>query len=139
MARVSEGIGKTYDEAVQDGLNKIGLSKNEVSIEIVKEPKKTFFSILEPRQVKVTITEKEKVKTSENPQKVKEIVELDKDDLENVKNKIRGFLSEYLSKLEVLIRNFEKENSYCSSCLSESILLKRKYVTGRRMIRLESL
>ena len=61
MARVSEGVGKTYDEAVQDGLNKIGLSKNEVSIEIVKEPKKTFFSILEPRQVKVIVTEIEKV------------------------------------------------------------------------------
>ena len=63
MARVSEGIGKTYDEAVQDGLNKIGLSKNEVSIEIVKEPKKTFFSILEPRQVKVIVTEIEKLQT----------------------------------------------------------------------------
>lgn len=101
MAKVAEGVGKTYDEAVQNGLDKIGLSKDEVTIEIIKEPKKTFFSILEPRQVKVTITEKEKNRMNENPQKAKEIVELDKDDLENVKNKIRGFLSEYLSKLEV--------------------------------------
>lgn len=101
MAKVAEGVGKTYDEAVQNGLDKIGLSKDEVTIEIIKEPKKTFFSILEPRQVKVTITEKEKIKANENPQKAKEVVELDKDDLENVKNKIRGFLSEYLSKLEV--------------------------------------
>lgn len=101
MAKVAEGVGKTYDEAVQNGLDKIGLSKDEVIIEIIKEPKKTFFSILEPRQVKVTITEKEKIKANENPQKAKEVVELDKDDLENVKNKIRGFLSEYLSKLEV--------------------------------------
>ena len=54
MAKVVEGVGKTYDEAVKNGLDKIGLSENEVTIEIVKEPKKTFFSILEPRQVKVT-------------------------------------------------------------------------------------
>ena len=74
MAKVVEGVGKTYDEAVKNGLDKIGLSENEVTIEIVKEPKKTFFSILEPRQVKVTITEKEIIKkTNENPEKRKEI------------------------------------------------------------------
>ncbi|MBO5141871.1 MAG: Jag N-terminal domain-containing protein [Clostridia bacterium] len=102
MAKVVEGVGKTYDEAVKNGLDKIGLSENEVTIEIVKEPKKTFFSILEPRQVKVTITEKEIVKKSnENAEKRKEVVELDKDDLEMIENKIRGFLNDYLSKLEV--------------------------------------
>ena len=102
MAKVVEGVGKTYDEAVKNGLDKIGLSENEVTIEIVKEPKKTFFSILEPRQVKVTITEKEIIKkTNENPEKRKEIVELDKDDLEVIENKIRGFLNDYISKLEV--------------------------------------
>ena len=72
MAKVVEGVGKTYDEAVQNGLDKIGLALEEVTVEIVKEPKKTFFSILEPRQVKVTLTEKEKnVKTNENPVKTK--------------------------------------------------------------------
>lgn len=102
MAKVVEGVGKTYDEAVKNGLDKIGLSENEVTIEIVKEPKKTFFSILEPRQVKVTITEKEIIKkTNENPEKRKEIVELNKDDLEVIENKIRGFLNDYISKLEV--------------------------------------
>ena len=102
MAKVVEGVGKTYDEAVQNGLDKIGLSKDEVTIEIVKEPKKTFFSILEPRQVKVTITEKEKVrKTNENPEKAKEIVPIDKNELEAIENKIRAFLNDYLEKLEV--------------------------------------
>lgn len=102
MAKVVEGVGKTYDEAVQNGLDKIGLSKDEVTIEIIKEPKKTFFSILEPRQVKVTITEKEKVrKTNENPEKAKEIVPIDKNELEAIENKIRAFLNDYLEKLEV--------------------------------------
>ena len=72
MAKVAEGIGKTYDEAVQNGLEKIGLKKEEVLIEMVKEPKKTFFSILETRKVKVVITEKEKKKLKQ-PQNKKNI------------------------------------------------------------------
>lgn len=102
MAKVAEGIGKTYDEAVQNGLDKIGLKKEDVIIEIVKEPKKTFFSILEPRQVKVTITEKEKhAKANENPSKAKEIVEASIEDVEEAKNRIKNFLGEYFEKLEV--------------------------------------
>lgn len=103
MARVSEGIGKTYDEAVQDGLNKIGLSKNEVSIEIVKEQKKTFFSILEPRQVKVIVTEIEKVQVS--PEKKhserREFVEAKPEDVEAAKEKINKFIKDYFEKLEI--------------------------------------
>lgn len=102
MAKVVEGVGKTYDEAVKNGLDRIGLSKDEVIIEVVKEPKKTFFSILEPRQVKVTITEKEIAKKmNENPEKSKEIVLLDDNELEKIKNKIKAFLDDYLTKLDV--------------------------------------
>lgn len=103
MARVSEGIGKTYDEAVQDGLNKIGLSKNEVSIEIVKEPKKTFFSILEPRQVKVIVTEIEKLQTKNEKVAIekREIIDAKPEDIEEAKKKIEKFLNDYFEKLEV--------------------------------------
>ena len=57
MAKVAEGIGNNYDEAVKDALNKIGLTKEQVSIELIEEPKKRFFSILEHKQVKVRVTE----------------------------------------------------------------------------------
>ena len=105
MARVSEGIGKTYDEAVQDGLNKIGLSKNEVNIEIVREQKKTFFSILEPRQVKVIITEIEKAKPQEernvHKKETREIVDPKEEDLADAIAKIDRFLKDYFEKLEI--------------------------------------
>ena len=39
MAKVAEGIGNTYDEAVKDALSKVGLSKENVSIEMIEEPK----------------------------------------------------------------------------------------------------
>ena len=102
MARVVEGVGKTYDEAVKNGLDRIGLSKESVTIEVVKEPRKTFFSILEPRQVKVLITEKENTdKTNENHEKHKEIVLIDKNEFEQIETKIRTFLDEYMANLGV--------------------------------------
>lgn len=103
MARVSEGIGKTYEEAVKDGLSKIGLSKNEVSIEIVKEQKKTFFSILEPRQVKVIITENEKViqKEEKEIKEKREIVDASNEEIEAAKQKINAFLADYFKTLDV--------------------------------------
>lgn len=104
MARVSEGVGKTYDEAVQDGLNKIGLNKNQVTIEIVKEPKKTFFSILEPRQVKVVVTEIEKlevVSDKTNLKEKKEIVDAKPEEIEAAKEKISRFLNEVFKNLEI--------------------------------------
>lgn len=103
MARVSEGIGKTYDEAVQDGLNKLGLNKNQVTIKLVKEPKKTFFSILEPRQVKVIITEIEKVEVTAEKvfKEKKEIVDAKPEEIEEAKKKIETFLKDLFAKLEI--------------------------------------
>lgn len=120
MARVSEGIGKTYDEAVQDGLNKIGLSKNEVSIEIVREQKKTFFSILEPRQVKVIITEIEKAQPkSEKKYKEKaDIIPPKEEDIERAKESINTFLKSYFEKLEV---ELEIESKYEDNVLKVDI------------------
>ena len=102
MARVSEGVGKTYDEAVQDGLNKIGLSKNQVTIETVKEQKKTFFSILEPRQVKVILTEIEKVQEVQESvrKEKKEIIDAKPEDIEDAKEKVGNFLKDFFAKLE---------------------------------------
>ena len=104
MARVVDGVGKTYDEAVQDGLSKIGLSKDEVTIELVKEPKKTFFSILEHRQVKVIVTEKTNaVNASEEIHKERELVPISNEELEEVKMKIQEFLNEFFDNLGVTL------------------------------------
>ncbi len=118
MAKVVEGIGKTYDEAVQNALDQIGLNKEEVTIEIVKEPKKTFFSILEPRQVKVIVTEKEKNHRENEKVVKKEVVLLGQEELEEVETKIKNFLKEYLNKLEV---ELQVETKYEDGILYVSI------------------
>ena len=53
--------GKTTAEAVEKGLKELNLKKSDVEIIPVKsEEKRSFFSILEPRVVKVELKIKEK-------------------------------------------------------------------------------
>ena len=59
--------GKTTNEAIENGLKKLNVSKNMVDIKVLEsEEKRSFFSILTPRVVKVELTLKEKSKNSEN-------------------------------------------------------------------------
>lgn len=103
MAKVAEGIGNSYDEAVQDALSKIGLTKENVSIELIEEPKKRFFSILEHKQVKVRVTEVQKKveEVKKENVKIREIKEAPSEDIEAAKVKTLEFLNEYFDKMGV--------------------------------------
>ena len=98
----AEGIGKTYEEALADGLTKIGLKKDQVSVEILKEPKKTFFSILEPRQVRVKLVELEnKEENIVQKATAKEFPKASDEDLEEAKKLAESFLNDYFKNLGV--------------------------------------
>lgn len=102
MAKVAEGIGKNLDEAVSDALNKVGLTKEQVTVEIIEEPKKRIFSILDPKQVKVRITELEQVSEKTEvttTEKKKEVKEFTEEDSNIVKERVLKFLNDYFSKL----------------------------------------
>ena len=59
MAKVVEGVGKTYDEAVKNGLDKIGLSQEEViealenHYQFVEQTDEHAFNVLEDFTPKV--------------------------------------------------------------------------------------
>ena len=97
MAKVAEGVGNNYEEAVKDALSKVGLTKEQVSIELIEEPKKRFFSILEHKQVKFRVTEVEKVEAPVEKSNVKsyEIKEAPAEDIEAARVKTTEFLNEY--------------------------------------------
>ena len=58
--------GKTTNEAIENGLKQLKVSKDKVDIKVLEnENKKSFFSILTPRVVKVEITLKESEKREE--------------------------------------------------------------------------
>ena len=48
--------GKTTNEAIENGLKKLNVSKNDVEIKILENTeKRSFFSIINPRVVKVEL------------------------------------------------------------------------------------
>ena len=110
MAKVAEGIGKSYDEAVLDALNKIGLKKDQVSIEMIEEPKKRIFSILEHKQIKVRVTELEQKAEDEKAdesidssvqEKKREDVPISEEDAKIAEEKTIKFLNEFFGKMEL--------------------------------------
>lgn len=96
--------GKTTNEAIEKGLKELKVSKNKVDIKVLEsEEKRSFFSILTPRVVKVEITLKE---TEENIQDntKKEIKETKKEvkiefNENDIKLQLEDFLKEFIKNL----------------------------------------
>ena len=90
--------GKTSTEAIEKGLQELKLKKEDVEINILKDEKRSFFSILEPRVVKVEITKKEKevsVKTTRHEIK-KEKSEMSKEAIKKAEENLTKFLDKFL-------------------------------------------
>ena len=94
--------GKTSTEAIEKGLKELGVSKNKVEIKVLEqEDKRSFFSILTPRIVKVEIKLKENVeepKKEENESKVEDKKVVKVDNTESIKS-AKKFLDEFIAKL----------------------------------------
>lgn len=91
--------GKTTNEAIENGLKELKVSKNDVEIRVIEnEDKRSFFNILAPRVVKVEMKLKEKREENKQAPREKqaEEVEIDKEVLENAKNRIKEFLDKFL-------------------------------------------
>lgn len=92
--------GKTTNEAIENGLKKLNVSKDCVDIKILEnEDKRSFFSILTPRIVKVEMTLKEKEVRKENNNKIKKEIELSHKEQEKAKENLEKFLKEFVLKL----------------------------------------
>ena len=111
--------GKTSTEAIEKGLKELKLSKKDVEIKILEdEEKRSFFSILAPRIVKVELIVKNgNEKNTENNKKEniikKEEKIIDKNELENAQKNVEKFLRELINKIEeknieIEVKNDEK-------------------------------
>lgn len=89
--------GRTTNEAIEKGLKALGISRENAEIKVLEEEdKRSFFSILTPRVVKVEISVKENRK-KEKTQKSKE--ELEKIDFDKAIKNVEAFLEEWTEKL----------------------------------------
>ena len=102
--------GKTTNEAIENGLKKLHVTKNQVEIKVLEsEDKRSFFSILAPRVVKVELTLKEsknennkfeKMKNVESQEsKLKEVKKYSVEELEAAEKNVDKFLNEFLQKI----------------------------------------
>ncbi len=108
--------GKTTAEAVEKGLKELNVSKDMVNIKVLEEDKKrSFFSILAPRVVKVELTikenaEKKEYKEKQEKPKEKRATNENLEEIEVAKTDIEKFLQELLKddyKYEVRIEKFD--------------------------------
>lgn len=92
--------GKTTTEAIEKGLKELKVPKSKVDIKVLEtEEKRSFFSILTPRVVKVEMTLKddvEEVKEEKTEPKKEKNIEFNKDD---VNKKIDGFMCKFIENL----------------------------------------
>ena len=93
--------GKTTNEAIENGLRELKVPKSRVEIKVLEsEDKRSFFSILAPRIVKVEMTVKENKSEVANPATVvKKEIELKKDEQEKAEQNLEQFLKEFIKQL----------------------------------------
>ena len=95
--------GKTTNEAIENGLKILKVSKNMVDIKVLEnEEKRSFFSILAPRIVKVELKLKENVKEKSEEkehQKIKKEIILSQEEQEKALKNIEKFMEDFMKTL----------------------------------------
>ena len=94
MSNVYTFEGRTTNEAIEKGLKELKISKKDADIKVLEsEEKRSFFSILTPRVVKVEITLKETIK-KDVPRK--KVMKIEEKDMETAKNNLEHFIKVFL-------------------------------------------
>lgn len=108
--------GKTSTKAIEKGLKDLGLKKSDVEvISIEDEEKRSFFSILEPRVVKVELKIKENIKKEDKKiVTTKEKREMSEEAINKAKQNLSEFLNVFLKQIsdEELTYNIEDDKYY---------------------------
>lgn len=95
MGKTIISQGKTTNEAIENGLKELKVSKDMVEIKVLEEEKRSFYNILAPRVVKVELTLKEIQKEEQKEKKQRKINENMKE-IEEAVEEIKKFLSSFL-------------------------------------------
>ena len=88
--------GKTTNEAIEKGLKELKLPRDMVEIKVLEnEDKRSFFSILAPRVVKVEMT----VKENKTEKKVKKDIHMSDEEQEKATENLEKFLKDFVKEL----------------------------------------
>lgn len=97
--------GNTTNEAIENGLKILNVSQDMVNVKILETEKKSFFSILAPRVVKVELTLKDENELGQSKKEnkeqyiKKELKDVSPEKLEEAERNIKTFLDDFLIKI----------------------------------------
>ncbi len=95
--------GKTTNEAIENGLKQLRVPRNQVDVKVLdKDDKRSFFSILTPRVVKVELTVKELSKNDEKNHDepvIKEPKEYTEEELVKAEDSVNIFLNQFVKQI----------------------------------------
>ena len=99
MDKIIIAEGRTTNEAIENGLKQLRVSKDKVDIKVLEnEEKRSFFSILAPRVVKVEMTLKEE-KAEKKEMKPKKVIELSEEEQNKAEENVKIFMEEIKKEL----------------------------------------
>ena len=92
--------GNTTNHAIENGLKELNVTRDMVDIKVLEEEKRSFFSILAPRVVKVQLTIKEDVQADKETKRSKAKIEkLSMEEQDLAYNNIEKFLKDFIKNL----------------------------------------
>ena len=124
MAKSIISEGKTTNEAIDNGLKELNVTKDMVDIKIIdNKEKRSFFNILTPRVVKVELILKEDVNEVAKKDNIVKEVYVTEEDLKQAEDNVRKFL-------ENNIRKFSDTAKYEINCTDTDIEIN---ITGENI------
>ena len=106
MSKTIIAEGRTTNEAIEKGLKELGVSRDRVEIKVLEDEKRSFFSILTPRVVKIEMTLKDDIEQKidkKSSNKVKKEIHITLENQEKAKKNVEEFLKDF-------IKNYLNEN-----------------------------
>ena len=110
MSNLIISEGHTTSEAIEKGLKILNTTREKVDIKVLEEEKRSFFSILEPRIVKV------EMKLKENHENIVDKEAVSEDEIKKVQEGIKSFIYDIFGKMK--INNFKFNMFYKNEYLN---------------------
>ena len=99
MSKTIVAQGNTTNEAIEKGLKELNATREMVDIKVKEEGKRSFFSILDPRVVKVELTLKEEKEMAETYKRNKKEIHLSKEEQDKAHENLKKFLDKFIEKM----------------------------------------
>ena len=112
MSKTIIAEGRTTNEAIEKGLKELGVSRDRVEIKVLEDEKRSFFSILTPRVVKIEMTLKDDIEQKidkKSSNKVKKEIHITLENQEKAKKNVEEFLKDFIKNLPE-VKNYKVES-----------------------------